>query len=161
MGEDVLRYDRMVEAALKGVVRETLRHVAEHGLSGNHPLNLTFKTRDPGVELPGYLAEQYPDQMTIILQHQFWGLEVRDDAFQVTLSFNKAQERLTVPFAAITRFTDPAAQFDLQFEAPRPARAPEAARPGEPETPAAASEEATPAPEKSAEIVALDAFREK
>lgn len=116
MAEDLFRYDLMVENALRGVVRDALRRAIEHGLPGNHHFYLTFRTRAPGVEIPGYLTERYPDEMTIVLQYQYWNLEVEDRRFSVMLSFNDVRERLVVPFEAMTGFADPSVQFGLQFQ---------------------------------------------
>jgi hypothetical protein len=116
MREDPLRYDRMVEQALRGVVRQALRVVAERGLPGAHHFYLTFLTAHPGVEIAEHLRQRFPKDMTIVLQHEFWGLEVDERAFSVTLSFSGKNERLTIPFAAVTGFADPAVKFGLQFE---------------------------------------------
>ena len=116
MDKDSLQYDKMVEAALRGVVRQALAQAAEAGLTGNHHFFLTFKTGHPGVRIPAYLESEFPDEMTIVLQHHFWGLEAGDDAFEVTLGFNDVQERLTVPYAALTAFVDPSVKFGLQFQ---------------------------------------------
>lgn len=117
MGDDVLRYDLMVEDALRGVVREALRQIEDRGsLPGDHHFYISFQTTFPGASVPPSLKEKYPKEMTIVLQYQFWGLDVGNDAFAVTLSFNDIQERVTVPFAAITSFADPAVQFGLQFQ---------------------------------------------
>ena len=124
-----LQYDKMVEAAFRDVVRQALAHAAEAGLSGNHHFFLTFKTGDPGVRIPAYLESEFPDEMTIVLQHHFWGLEAGDDAFEVTLSFNDIQERLTVPYAALTAFVDPSVKFGLQFQRARPGKSVDEPRP--------------------------------
>ena len=116
MDKDSLQYDKMVEAALRGVVRQALAQAAEVGLTGNHHFFLTFKTGHPGVRIPAYLEAEFPDEMTIVLQHEFWGLEAGDDAFEVTLGFNDVQERLTVPYAVLTAFVDPSVKFGLQFQ---------------------------------------------
>ncbi len=116
MDKDSLQYDKMVEAALRDVVRQALAETAEAGLSGNHHFFLTFKTGHPGVRIPAYLESEFPDEMTIVLQHHFWGLEAGAEAFEVTLSFNDVQERLTVPYAALTAFVDPSVKFGLQFQ---------------------------------------------
>ncbi|MCH8090744.1 MAG: hypothetical protein IIC57_00170 [Proteobacteria bacterium] len=130
MDKDSLQYDKMVEAALRGVVRQALAEVAESGLTGNHHFFVTFKTGHPGVRIPAHLEAEFPDEMTIVLQHQFWGLEAGEDAFDVTLGFNDVQERLTVPYAALTAFVDPSVKFGLQFQ---PAEAGKSG--GEPRTP--------------------------
>jgi len=117
MGEDGLRYDAMVESALRGVVRRALAYAAERGLPGNHHFYISFRTTQPGVDIPAPLRARYPEEMTIVLQHQFWGLDVGEEAFGVTLSFSDVPERLTIPFAAISAFADPSVRFGLQFDA--------------------------------------------
>lgn len=116
MAESDLRYDRMVEEALRSVVGKALIQAAEHGLPGDHHFYITFHTEHPGVMLPDHLRQRYPDEMTIVLQHQFWGLEVGPEAFGITLSFNEVPERMTIPFAAVTAFADPSVRFGLQFD---------------------------------------------
>lgn len=117
MVDGFIRYDRMVETALRGVVREAIAEAVGHGLPGEHHFYITFATTAPGVDIPTYLRERYPDEMTIILQHQFFGLSVDDEAMAVTLSFSGKQERLRVPLAAVTTFADPSVNFALQFQA--------------------------------------------
>src|SRR5258708_32177919 len=116
MTNETLRYEKMVEQALRGVVRDAVLHVAEHGLTGSHHFYITFKTAAPGVDIPDSLSARYPAELTVVLEHQFWDLSVTDGAFSVTLSFQNRPERLTIPFAAITAFTDPSAKFGLQFQ---------------------------------------------
>ena len=116
MSKDLMNYDQVVEDALKGVVRSTLTRVAETGLPGNHHFYISFRTDDPRTEISDNLKSQYPEEMTIVLQHQYWGLTVEDESFEVTLSFNKVQERLHVPFDGLTGFFDPSVQFGLQFQ---------------------------------------------
>ena len=116
MARDWMQYDRTVQSALKGVVRGILRRVQAQGLPGDHHLYIVFRTTHPGVVIPGFLKERYPDEMTIVLQHQFWGLEVLEDKFRIGLSFNKSPQELTVPFAAMKGFFDPSVQFGLQFD---------------------------------------------
>jgi hypothetical protein len=170
MAKDLMGYDLLVDAAIRSVVREALRKVEKTGLLGSHHFYLTFKTHDPGVDIPDFLKERYPDEMTIVLQNQYWGLKVNEDRFEVTLTFQKLPASLTIPFAALTAFNDPSAQFGLQFRnssAAPPALAP--ARP--PEAPAATltapaaapATEASPPPEKTeeAQVVSLDKFRKK
>ena len=120
MGKDHIGYDDLVDSALRGAMRMVLLRVAEEGLLGNHQLYITFRTNYPGVNIPSYLRERYPDELTIVLQHQFWSLDVTEAGFSVTLSFNKAREHVSVPFAALTRFADPGVKFGLQFEANTP-----------------------------------------
>jgi hypothetical protein len=167
MAKDLIGYDLLVDTAIRSVVREALRKVAKTGLLGSHHFYLTFKTHDPGVDIPDFLKERYPDEMTIVLQNQFWGLKVDDDRFEVTLTFQKLPATLVIPFAAMTAFNDPGAQFGLQFRnssaappALAPARAPEAA--ATPAAPAAPPAEPPP-PEKTeeAQVVSLDKFRKK
>lgn len=177
MAKDPLQYDKMVEAALRDLVRQALEHAARSGLPGNHHFYITFKTGAAGVKLPHRLRVQHPDEMTIVLQHQFWGLEVGPEHFEVTLSFNNVSERLTIPFAALTAFADPSVNFGLQLRAPPSARLPEAKGPSlpasagggspkQPDKPAAGKgrpeeerqEKGDGGPQK---IVSLDAFRKK
>ena len=113
---DLIRYDLLVQDALRGVVRQVLTEVARNGLQGEHHFFITFKTATPGLRLSNRMRERYPDEMTIILQHQFWGLTVTDGGFEVGLSFNNMPERLSVPFAAITMFQDPSVNFGLKFD---------------------------------------------
>ncbi len=127
MPREQLRYDRMVETALRGVVRDALHQVAERGLPGNHHFYLTFRTSFPGVDIPDYLSSQYANEMTIVLQYQYYGLEVLEDHFEVTLSFNNVHERLVIPYAAITTFADPSVNFALQFQPMAPAESAEVA----------------------------------
>ena len=154
MPEDVLRYDQMVERALRGVVRDALEQTAKHGPLGDHHFYITFRTHQPGVRMAEHIKVRHPDEMTIVLQHQFWDLVVDDDGFSVALSFSGSTEHLRIPFAAITGFADPSAKFGLQFQTidadelddePAPAH----------------SADNTPKGEESGKVVALDAFRKK
>ena len=113
---DQIRYDLLTQQALRGVVRNVLTDTAKKGLPGDHHFYISFDTHAEGVRLSDRLLAQYPDEMTIILQHQFWDLKVDDEGFEVGLSFGGIPERLTVPFEAITGFFDPSVQFGLQFE---------------------------------------------
>jgi hypothetical protein len=177
MTKDILRYDKMVETALRGVVREALLRAAQHGLPGSHHFYVTFRTGHPGVGVPEYLRAQYPQEMTIVLEHQFWELSVADDAFSVTLSFKNRPERLTVPFIAITAFADPSVKFALQFQeavageegdGKRRLGATEGGLPAALDAPPRQSGDVKPTAEKPAEgekkageVVTLDAFRKK
>src|SRR5512135_2908807 len=116
MPTDYIRYDILAQEALRGVVRTVLADAAKNGLPGEHHFKITFSTMAPGVRLSDRMRAQYPEAMTIILQHQFWDLEVGEEGFEVGLSFGGATERLAVPFEAITAFYDPAVQFGFQFE---------------------------------------------
>ena len=168
MSGDPLNYQAMTEEALRGVVRQALTVAAQGGLPGQHHFYLTFRPGFPGVQLADHLRERHPEEMTIVLQHQFWGLDVSDKQFSVTLSFNGQHERLTIPFAAITAFVDPSVQFGLQFSVATPeAATPVAALPITSGLPAAAPAAAAPAgasgaagaEDGGARVVALDAFR--
>ena len=168
MAGKLLDYNLLVETALRGAVREAIKRVSEFGLPGNHHFYITFRTDQEGVDIPEYLHERYPEEMTIVLQHQYWGLEPGEDAFQVTLSFNKVPERLVVPYAAITAFADPSVQFGLQFRvAPNPdfRPAPVVSDAGEtaasPDDAADGATDAAETERKTGDVVALDAFRKK
>jgi len=188
MAVDHIRYDLLTQEAMRGVVRRVLKDAAVKGLAGEHHFFVSFATRMPGVKLSPRLQAQYAEEMTIVLQHQFWDLNVTDDAFEVGLSFNGIPERLTVPFAAIKGFFDPSVNFGLQFAQGRaasdevqPEKLPPAAeKPVAEETqkPAATGDsrrktlpapaEAAPSPDENpdkpsggAEVVRLDRFRKK
>jgi uncharacterized protein len=120
MPEDLMRYDLLAQDALRGVVRSALAQVARTGLPGEHHLFIALDTRHPEVQISDRLRQKYPEEITIVLQHQFWNLEVRDTEFSVELTFDNVLEKLVVPFTAIKGFFDPAVQFGLQFET-RPA----------------------------------------
>jgi len=174
MATDHIRYDILAQQALRGVVRTVLADAAKNGLPGEHHFKITFDTAAPGVRLSERMRGQYPEAMTVILQHQFWDLIVGDDGFEVGLSFNGVPERLVVPFEAVTAFYDPTVQFGFQFEtieaeaAVKPAAS--SSPPGEtskPEVlpaPAAAKPEQPPSgPDGGGggEVVRLDRFRKK
>ncbi|MES2905880.1 MAG: ClpXP protease specificity-enhancing factor SspB [Pseudomonadota bacterium] len=116
MTDDMIRYDLLAQDALRGVVRKVLTDVVRHGLPGEHHFYIAFDTTYPGVSLSARMREQYPNEMTIVLQHQFWDLAVGDHAFEVGLSFGNVPERLVIPFDAVKGFFDPSVQFGLQFE---------------------------------------------
>jgi hypothetical protein len=153
MSEDQLRYDRFVERALRHVVRETLEQVARHGLPGEHHLYITFKSEHPDVVMPDSLRAVYPEEMTVVLQYQFWDLLIEEDQFLVTLSFNDARERITVPFAAISAFADPSVNFALQFQTGDEA--------AESVDFTGTSKPDTDAPGSDGNVVTLDQFRKK
>ncbi|MBN9456121.1 MAG: hypothetical protein J0I54_05780 [Bosea sp.] len=191
MSKDVLRYDLMVQEALKGVVRKILSEAARDGLPGEHHFYVTFRTGAPGVRLSQRLREKHPDEMTIVLQHQFWDLSVSEHAFEVGLSFSGVPERLLVPFDAVTTFFDPSVQFGLKFETqdapedagtqpeaetadastPLPAKVLPAAVPATKAKPVeaeiagadkdAAADEGDSDSRGTAEVVSLDSFRKK
>ncbi len=167
MDKDLLRYDRMVEAALRGVVREAIARVAGFGLPGGHSLYITFKSEFPGVDMPDWLKAQYPEAMSIVLEHQFWDLAAEEETFGVTLSFKGRRQRITVPYAALTAFHDPGVQFGLRFDQAQEGEEKTAAQAGKPAAaptplpaPAAKSEPAT-ADAKTAQVVNLESFRKK
>ena len=118
---DQFNYPKMVDTALRGVVRTAMKQVQEQGLRGNHHLYVSFLTHYPGVVVADYLREKYQKEMTIVLQHQFWDLDISGDTLDLTLSFNKVPERLIIPYEAMTGFADPSVQFGLQFQ-PDPSR---------------------------------------
>jgi hypothetical protein len=153
--QDEMRYDALAQEALRGVVKAALKRAAEpEGLPGAHHFYITFRTQAPGVSLPPDLASKYADEMTVVLQHQYWDLAPGETFFSVMLKFGGQPKRLSVPYAAITRFYDPSVQFLLQFEAP--------------ESPGPVEEAKAPAPEpekaeadEGPKIVSLDQFRKK
>ncbi len=172
MPDDLMRYDLLAQNALRGVVREALRVVEKAGLPGEHHFYIAFLTKHQGVNIGERLAARYPREMTIVLQHQYYGLKVTDEYFDVELQFDNIPEKLHIPFAAVKGFLDPAVQFGLQFEV-APAVAEVAAEP-KPKTkpkPMAEAKATEPAPDtKSPEavaqveapkIVSLDSFRKK
>lgn len=159
MAQDLFGYPKMVEMALRGVMREALARAASEGLPGDHHFYLTFRTRAAGAVVPKHLLAKFPEEMTIVLQHQFRGLEVSEDGFSVSLSFQSRWERLTIPFAAVTTFADPSVNFGLQFEAPPEPSAEVAALPAQ--TPAPQPEEPKTMERPAAEIVTLDKFRKR
>lgn len=157
--QDLMHYDAMAQDALRGVVKSALKRAASPGgLPGAHHLYITFKTEAAGVSGPPDLLDKYPDEMTIVLQHQYWDLAPGETFFAVTLKFGGEPKKLSVPYAAITRFYDPSVQYLLQFEPPPPSQPPvsitKAAK-----TPKAKSD---PAPEgDEPKVVSLDQFRKK
>lgn len=140
MAKDLIRYDLLAQEALRGVVRRVLGDVARTGLPGDHHFLIAFATDYPGVRLSQRLREQYPQEMTIVLQHQFWDLAITEHTFEVGLSFSGTPERLLVPFEAITQFFDPSANFGLKFEVVGAVPAPVPAAPAAKPAAAAASE---------------------
>ncbi|HBS35123.1 MAG TPA: hypothetical protein DEA50_08620 [Parvularcula sp.] len=160
MSDVEIDYDYLTQNALKQVVRDVLSMTEELGAApGDHHFYIEFETTAEGVSLPDHLLAQYPQRMTIVLQHQFDGLEVDENGFSVTLWFKNVQARLTVPFDAVTSFADPSVQFGLRFEGAAPARAPAQATPIKP--PPAAIPEKVAAAADGAAVVSLDAFRKK
>lgn len=144
MAVDHLRYDILAQDALRGVVRRVLMDAAKNGLPGEHHFYISFDTRAEGVRLSPRMLAQYPEEMTVVLQHQFWDLEVTENGFEVGVSFGGLPERLAVPFAAVKGFFDPSVQFGLQFE-----EAAEAAGEHQPEQSAAGASNAPPVQHKA------------
>ena len=169
MATDHIRYDVLARDALRGVLRRVLTDAAEHGLPGEHHFFITFLSTAAGVKISPRLLAQYPEEMTVILQHQFWDLTVTEDRFEVGLSFNGIPERLVVPFQSIKSFFDPSVQFGLQFEPAETEVSADAPAPAEVATPAVAAPVVTKAgdddapakPSEGAEVVRLDRFRKK
>jgi len=182
---DRFHYDALVDDALRNVVRRVLTQVADKGLPGSHHFYISFRSTDPGVELPEYLRAKYPEEMTIVLQHQYWDLIIGETSFEVTVSFNKQQERIKVPFAALSAFVDPSVRFGLQFDrrdkaatgekpeataaAPTPLPAPEKRPPltapageeAKPEGATTAADAETKPEDAASKVVKLDSFRKK
>ena len=187
MAVDHIRYDILAQAALRGVVRTVLADAAKKGLPGEHHFKITFNTAAPGVRLSERMRARFPQEMTIVLQHQFWDLVVAEHAFEVGLSFGGIPEKVAVPFEAVTAFYDPTVQFGFQFESIEPAAAADATAGaqaaekataataaaaqhpvGETKAPslpspvaAAAPDEPTPGGAGGGEVVRLDRFRKK
>jgi len=184
MATDLIRYDLLVQDALRSVVRKVLADTARNGLIGEHHFNIAFKTQAPGVVAPAAIKSRFPDEMSIILQHEFWDLIVREDAFEVSLNFSRKPERLTVPFDSITGFTDPSVPFGFKLEprvaeppaasgAPAPAEqkeahprpAPAKSAPAKSAHPASAAKpperDEKPSEGTEAKVVSIDAFRKK
>jgi uncharacterized protein len=187
MATDLIRYDLLVQDALRSVVRKVLSDTARSGLLGEHHFNIAFKTHALGVVVPTAMKHRFPDEMSIILQHEFWDLVVTQDAFEVNLNFSRKPERLTVPFDAITGFTDPSVPFGFKLEPKIPEATPDVApassralapatTPPEPSSPppaptlpprsaSAAKKSEQPAkpakPPGEAKVVSIDAFRKK
>ncbi len=162
MAEDLIRYDILVQEALRGVVRKVLSEVVRTGLPGEHHFYISFYTRAPGVRLSQRLLEQYDKEMTIVLQNQYWDLKVTETGFEVGLSFDGVPETLAIPFSALKGFFDPSVQFGLQLNGESAA----AESPHEKQD--AASEDgdeppAGPAPSDASgeKVVSLDRFRKK
>jgi uncharacterized protein len=152
---DYIGYDALTQAAMRGVVREALKRARVNGgLPGDHHFYLTFRTKAPGVKVAAYLAERFPEDMTIVIQHQFWDLDIQDGHFEIVLKFAGVPQHIVVPFAAITRFVDPAVNFALTFESGPRETAVIAPTPSDPVIePAGSAEDGT--------VVSLDAFRRK
>lgn len=163
MDEPIISYEELVERALRGVLKEALQLTVKDGLPGQHHFYITFRTDHPGVEMPAHLKAMHPQDMTIVLQHQFWNLEVTNDWFQVELSFKGKPELLHIPFDAVTAFADPFAKFGLQFQIDLDGASEALLDEGELDESDDESDDAErPTGEASgAKVVTLDAFRKK
>ena len=168
MADDPLKYQDMVEDAMRGVVRDALREAAKHGLPGDHHFFITFETGAPGTEISNRLRAQHPEEMTIAIQHRFWNLAVDETGFSVELSFSGRREYLYVPFAALARFMDPSVKFGLQFSNTHTPAHPTAE--GEDAAPRSSDQDQETGDRKAAaggegaageKIVSLDSFRKK
>ena len=155
---DYIGYEALTQAAMRGVVREALKRGRESGgLPGEHHFYLTFRTKAPGVKIADYLVERFPEDMTIVIQHQYWDLEVHDGHFEIILKFSGVPQHLFIPYSAITRFVDPSVNFGLTFESPNKDEtviAPASDVAGH-------AEAAAPGEEPVGTVVNLDAFRRK
>jgi len=153
---DEMQYEKLAQDALRGVIRSALERAASPGgIPGAHHFYVTFKTRGPGVSVPPDVIAKYPDEMTVVLQHQYWDLAVEHDLFSVMLKFGGMPKVLTVPYTAVTRFYDPSVQFLLQFEAPEPVPEPVA------ELPPPTRTDTPPSGDDGPKVVSLDQFRKK
>src|SRR5690606_17584423 len=182
MAEDLIRYDILAQEALRGVMRKVLAEVARTGLPGNHHFFITFLTGAPGVRISSRLRERYPEQMTIVIQYQYWDLKVTETGFEVGLSFSDVAEKLEIPFSAVRGFYDPSVSFELEFDVkaepqetapvselpkPVPAPAPKVARQPEAKPAAPKAKPVVEKPQtadeapKGADVVSLDSFRKK
>jgi hypothetical protein len=162
--DDVIGYDQLMQDALRSVVRAALQEAASpRGLPGKHHFYITFRTHGAGVIIPEHLRTRYPDEMTIVLEHQFWDLEVYSDRFRVILKFSGQPQPITIPLKAITRFFDPSVKFGLQFEQQHTADEARMASGDDAGGPAAREQapEATPETPNNNGVVSLDAFRKK
>lgn len=180
MAEDHIRYDILAQEALRGVMRKVLAEVSRTGLPGNHHFFITFLTGAPGVRISSRLRERYPEQMTIVLQYQYWDLKVSETGFEVSLSFSDVPEKLEIPFSAVRGFYDPSVNFELEFDVRTEiqetgtageaeeealnvptvaAKKPGPRKAADSDKPEAADAESGAA--KGADVVSLDAFRKK
>lgn len=179
MAEDHIRYDILAQEALRGVMRKVLTEVSRTGLPGSHHFFITFLTGAPGVRISTRLHERYPEQMTIVIQFQYWDLKVTETGFEIGLSFSDVPEKLQIPFSAVRGFYDPSVNFELEFdvktesgdvaspevpakiEKPSKPVAVPTKKPAPKEKPAVAAAKEADAGAKGADVVSLDAFRKK
>jgi hypothetical protein len=162
VAEDLIGYDQLMQDAMRNVVRNALQSAqGSRGLPGKHHFYITFRTHFPGVVIPDHLTQRYPDEMTIVLEHQFWDLEVFPDYFRVILKFSGQPQPIVIPFAALTRFFDPSVKFGLQFEQPALDEPRMAASEGGVSAPPPAAAAPAAAEATNGAVVSLDAFRKK
>lgn len=164
-----INYESLMQESMRSVMKDALRLVAKNGLPGDHHFYVSFKTSFPGVDIPDYLKEEYPDNITIVLQYEYWDLEVNENNFYITLCFNDVHERIAVPFGAVVSFVDPSVRFGIHFtpaeteeselfsleesqQQKKPKRKPRAAKKEVP---------LSPVIENGSNVIALDAFRRK
>ena len=160
MSDDIIHYSELIDGAMRSVVREVLRRVAKTGLPGEHHFYITFRTDHPQARVSETLRARYPEEMTVVLQHQFWDFKVEDQYFTATLSFGGVPEKLVIPYAALTGFADPSVKFGLQFHVESDEGD---TSPDDPffDDEVIDTEEAAPEDSAAAEIISLDAFRKK
>ncbi|WP_084418345.1 SspB family protein [Henriciella litoralis] len=163
---DYIGYEALTRAAMRGVVREALRQTASNGAApGEHHFYISFRTKAPGVRMADHLVERFPEEMTIVVQHQFWDLEVHDGHFEVILKFNGVPQHLSIPFAAMTRFVDPAVNFGLSFDKDEKSTGQDVVAPAmeDADSDYAAQEERPRASgdDTGSTVVSIDAFRRK
>lgn len=178
MAHETIDYPGMIDSAMRHVVRDALVHVDKFGLPGEHHFFISFQTNYPGVSISPQLKSRYPEEITIVVQHQFWDLKITDKQFSIMLSFNNIPEKLVVPFDALTAFADPSIKFGLQFHGKRPTApvgvnekeepvaCPVTGRNGTEKPPMAAFEEEAPSEENPGaandeKVVSMEAFRKR
>lgn len=152
--KDMIDYSSLIDGAMRGVVHNVLKRISKQGLPGEHHFYITFRTDFPGVSISETLRARYPQEMTIVLQHQFWDFKVEETLFNVTLSFSGVPEKLVIPYAALTAFADPSIKFGLQFHTPLEEETDELLS----LSPLLIDEDVE---DSKAEIISLDAFRKK
>ena len=156
---DTLDYGSLMHRAMRGLIFNVLEQVRDHGLPGNHHFFITFDTTHPDVQLADWLKDRYPAEMTVVIQHWFDNLVVREDGFSITLNFGDQPESIQIPFDAIQTFVDPSVEFGLRFENQDMDEIEEEAEGNDTEPSAEATETSDAAPRQEAEVVSLDQFR--
>lgn len=168
---DHIDYPALIDSAMRSVVRTAMRQVEQHGLPGDHHFFVSFLTNYPGVSMSDALKQRYPEEMTIVVQHQFWDMLVEDERFSITLSFSNVPEKLVIPFAALSAFADPSIKFGLQFhrsdweEEDEEVHCPATGRTGREMPPEASFDEEPPSeanpPANDSKVLSMEAFRKK